>query len=66
MGERSSRELLVQRKEKRSVLRFKSEGGGEKENSLVLFYVVCVQLEPKRTRGMGRERGDGVSREERG
>lgn len=44
----------------------KVKGGGEKENSLVLFYVVCVQLEPKRTRGMGRERGDGVSREERG
>lgn len=45
------------------MLRFKERGGG-KENSLVLFYVVCVQLEPERTRR--REGGAGVPGEERG
>lgn len=31
--------------------------GGGKENSLVLFYVVCAQLEPKRMRRSGGEKG---------
>lgn len=40
-------------KKKRSVLLCFKERGGGKENSLVLFYVVCVQLEQENEEGSG-------------
>lgn len=51
MGDRSSRELFFWCGwNKKNALCYALKRGGGKENSLVLFYVVCVQLEPKRTR----------------